>query len=1611
MVVTKTVPRGRGYVGVHRWMVRVALAGMALCLALAHDVVAAAPDPASRGLDLFLHVPPEVSPGAEVPLQVVAYAFPSVTRAVPLPMATLEAQWDPEQVKVAGPSVHATTDAEGRTQLSIPMPPGDEEALPLLVGVRFGAHQRTRTLTIKRGPTAEVDLELPDTRVVPGSTISAYIRATSAQTGLPLVGQRLDLDLVEGDIPLRTQELTTDAGGIVMARVAIPRIDQPVWRWILRAHVPGPHGASAERALTPREETPGMPTLTAEFQPPDSGAQPGDTVPYIVRLRDASGHVLVDHEARVWIGQGSPPPRSDKDQKAWLAASTPATTDAVGEVRRSTAMPTLVKTSGASVSLLVRTEVEGHWLEASASVPVGRPSSSAELFPEAHAVVPGLAQHLLLRVEDGRGRGIAGEFLVTGDGLDARVTTDAQGEADVTWNAPVGVGATRNVGPCAGGVAAAVIVRAATALPGLESHRQPFALCVAIDRDADAIVRADPLLAHPGERVRVTIARAGARRPVSVLATRGGQTLSTWIDAARDAGEIALPADASAGPWELSAASPDGAREARTIGASFFVTPRVLPQVRGTRVGGRAAPGGTIEVVADLGDGHGKPLAGSISAVVIDAHGGGSLDFSSLDERSRLCKDLGVATDRCLEALEGGAAAAPLLRGMLGTEHGTPIAPSNDPGAAASKELSASFNEVLRSLEGAVFEASQSPDKLIDVRRREGGRWVFNPELFTLATDAMQTPPLTPGGELLTLPDLIAVDPQVTFDNVARRVTRLKLFRALLAVRTERRTKQLDPDEPVWKDPNALLRRLVQGGQLTADALLDPWGGTLQFVRSSGPTIPFLTAVHGFELRAPGPDGVVGTADDVRDPFERVVRSGSPYAIALQEDRLVDAKWDMQVSDETVTAWQTLMDELTGTSLGLTGVGEGGGGRGEGIGLGQGFGNGHGRLGGRHSSGISIGDAYWSPPVRTDAQGRVHFSIPLGDVETTWRIAFVGVPDGAFPAASTLDVASDLPLSAQVDTGAAWTEGDLVLARVTIRNRSAKLAHASVTMRADGVAELAADPRAPRGARAIPSPGAERRVTIDVPAGGSADTTVPIFAGKPGQAGLVVATEADGLPGDSVRHAWDVGFAGEERIFTEAGWVEGARTLGLTLDDGYRLRGRPTLVIERGYEGAIADALDSLEPERQRSPSALLDALDAATRIERWAHTRSSPRAHALEGIAHASARRALAHYRALAATSEADFTEKARIRALAGTPSDPRPPPECPPDAEKGLEPLEVEPETSVNVPPCWGAFVANASRLLGAEDDKHGLAAAVIDVHELATALMALAPRPAHAALATNLVSRLRRHVKLDAGGEVVLPGDRAERSLVYAALLRAHAFGQSPATADVLAARLAGLRDATGGYGSPHATLAAVEAILSSQLEGTGTSHVRVRATEDARVAGAAFAGVTLDVGDEASIRVPLPPGLLQVRIESKGPGVLARLDVPLVRLWTHPPPAQASPLKLAMEWPEDATAGNVRVLRVLARQTVYHDRNVDLRIPLPPGVTLASVVGNPGAGGGYVVQLQGVLAVHWAVSEEQTVIEVPLRFGLAGTVRVPEATGTITGATFNPARSPASTIVVR
>ena len=1579
------------------------------------------PDPAARGLDVFVHVAPNAAPGGILELTARAYGFPSVTHAVPLAGATLEIGWDPEELDGAAPppSVHATTDAEGRARLAIEVPKGLPRALALLVAVRHSGHVRTRSVAVARGATASIELHTADLRVVPTSTISAWVRVVGT-AGEPLAGAGVVVSLLEGGVPRFTEKLRTDRGGLVMARVPIPRIDEPVWEWTLRAQAEAPGVRPTELVLRPREENPGTPVLEAAWDEPASGVLPGDRVHFEIRVRDATGQPVIEHPVRYWIGpKGTTPPATDKD---WERLAMRGATDGAGAVLGIRDAPTLVKSAGTSMILIARSTVEGRALERTTAVTVGAASASAQLVPEVPAIVPGLTQRMMLTVLDGHNRGVAGVFTLSADGLATTVTTDARGEAEVTWNAPAGVGATRNVGPCAGGVAAAVVIRPARDIEVLRSQQEPFTLCLPVDRDAAGVVHVVPDVARPGEKIRVTIASArgtpAGSHSVVLRSREHDQATTAWLDARTDGtatGEITVPTNAAAGAWDVSIAQPDGAREARVLGARVLVVPAVAPLVSIKRLGGRATPGGVVDFEAQLTDGHGRGLPGAISAIVVDAFGGGTANVASLDTRTRLCEAIGAGDDRCTAILEREATTEPFRRALLGhgSEHDR-VHPANDPGAHASKELEKAFSAVLHSLEGAVFESTKSPQTLIDARRKQNGRWVMNPELLTLVTDAMEPPPSTPGGEKLVLADLVAVDSQVTFDNVARRVTRLKLFTVLAAVREMRMQKSLDPDEPVFKDPNALLRRLVRDGTLTEDQLLDPWGGTIQYVRSNGPPpAPFLGTVHGFDLRAPGPDGLVGTTDDVRDPFERVVRSGSPYARAMEEDKIVDAKWDMIVSDATVSAWQQLFAELTGRELGfgagglgLSGVGEGGGGHGSGIGLGSVGTLGHGA--GRGSAGVANGDAYWSAPVRTDAEGRVRIAIPLGSAETTWRVAFVGVPDGLSPASTTADIASDLPLSLRIDGGARWVEGDVVETSVLVRNRTDALVHATLETTAEGAAVLDGSTTALR--------------KVDVPAHGARAVRVKLRGASAGEGRVVLTARAPGVPDDVLRHSWEIAPAGEPRVLTQTAWASGDRDLGIVLDHGYRVAGAPRLVLERGYDDAVAGALESLEPESQKSADALVDSLEASVRVQRWALTKDTPRHRALAGIAADSAARAQGRFNVLVKLDDASrgpgngVTWALRVRAGLLTSSGPasvdpkNPEALCPgswADAREHVatrhprigddDALDVEPAPGAAVPPCWGAYVAEASRELGEDADPE----------RIARALMAFAERPHRAAVAASLTDRLRRLVKLSASGDIDGPkndaplADRGRRAMIYAALLRTQLLGNSPATADVLFGKLAALRDASGGYGSSSATVAVVRALLASQLGGHGATRAHVHV---AGKSGSASVDRDVDVSESGFTVVPLPPGTLDVAVHTEGPGLVARFERPVLRMWTRPPPPYESPVGLEVVWPADAGAGGSGTLRLMLRHVLEGSIEIDTKVPLPPGVTL----GAPVTG---VAQVQGVLTVRQSVHRSGSVIEIPMRFGLAGKVTVPEATARITRSSSGVATAPARHLTIR
>ena len=204
---------------------------LALAASAPSDATSAAPDPAARGIDVFLHAPNEAAPGAILPVDIEALGFPTVVTLVPLAGASFEAGWDPESLGpdavAAPPSVRAVADAGGRARLDVPMPPGDPRALKLLVAVRSGDHERTRTIEVRRARPYEVSLHVPDPRVVPGGETSAWVLVTQSSSGAPVASTPVVVELCEGGVPRKAISLVTDAAGTAVARVPIPASDDP----------------------------------------------------------------------------------------------------------------------------------------------------------------------------------------------------------------------------------------------------------------------------------------------------------------------------------------------------------------------------------------------------------------------------------------------------------------------------------------------------------------------------------------------------------------------------------------------------------------------------------------------------------------------------------------------------------------------------------------------------------------------------------------------------------------------------------------------------------------------------------------------------------------------------------------------------------------------------------------------------------------------------------------------------------------------------------------------------------------------------------------------------------------------------------------------------------------------------------------------------------------------------------------------------------------------------------------------------------------------------------------------------------------------------------------
>ncbi|HET6147256.1 MAG TPA: alpha-2-macroglobulin family protein [Polyangia bacterium] len=1620
--------------------------------------VAAARDPAARGLDLFVHVPSRATAGARLAVQLRVFGFPTVATLAPLAGARVEAAWDPESLDVhaaaAPPVVTATCDGAGRAHLEVAVPHGRGIAR-LLLSARWADHQRTREVNVVRLAARQIDLRVSDTAVVPGGSVSAWLFVRDLATGQAAADVPVDLSLREGSVARFSRRLITDRAGMAAALVPVPFTDDSDWKWTLNARTAvGDDDDLVSAELRVRDETPSAPEMSVRWA--QRAAAPGTRATFRVEARDGTHAPMARLPVRYWVGpRGTEAPQ---EEAAWQRASTAAVTDIAGAVTVTVDTPATISRRGSSLNVVARAEIGGHPLSGNDTLALQVPRPTLRLVAEHGALVPGQPQHLFLHAAQGE-QPIGGEFALEGHGLAARLRTNARGWGETLWNVPREIGATvpGDAGTgCAGEVAATVHIRALAPIAGLAAHPRPFDVCVTVERDAVAAVRPARPLVRAGEDlpVRLIGGRAGApaSRSSVVLAAPGDvSSTSAWLDDVAGGGKVRVP-DLAHGLWTISAAQSldrerSGARGAtpaaevpapdasssrseegesaspgaalsderrRLLPGSVLVVPRVLPLLQVTRApGGRAAPGGSVDLDADLSDGHGQPLTGSVGAVVIDKQGGAHPEnLLALDTRRALVAPLGIADEDATTFLDGDGGHDVERWAALAQASPVALRPVFDPAATVDAEIDKVFGAIVRSLEGGVFESSGDPQRLADVRIRQGNGFVLNPEMLTLTTDAMSTPPTTPGGEPWRLADLMAIDRQVSYDNVARRVTRLKLLRVLESVRAHFYENRLGPDEPMLRDPNALLRRLVRSRVLEPADLLDPWAHNLRFVRSGEARVPFLSLVPGYRLLSAGRDGRYGTADDIRDPFQRVLASRTPYARAVEEDRIVDARWDMRVGDETVEAWKKTLEELTGSALGDKESGQGYGSGTGGLG-GVGTGSGGGGTG-RASFGVELGPAIWLPPARTDQHGHVRLTIPLPGGETTWQVLLVAVADQGSPAVTSVDVPVALPLSLAVDTGASWIAGDQVGVSIAVRNRTDRALAASLRIAASGAAALVE----PAGAIRV----------VQVPAGSSATVIAMMRATAPGSAALDVGVSAPGAAPDAVRHQWLIKPAGERSWLTSALWLDREATIALPAGDagGAIADGPGRLVLERGLAPALDAALDSLRPDRLVGVRALADALEVAGRVRSWAIARGGA-GDALAVGAHELAGRVAARLdlhpggkRSHATEIEEPLRARARLwQAAAAGPApalgasgadagrrDSAERGQCPPSSvatmPAQLDWLELAPAAGGGAEPaCWAAFVTSALQRLAASSDPLWLARAVLAVRD----------RPGQAIVAGALADRLRAAAPVRSDGALVLPAaqasDRAARAIVMAALTRARKLGTVDATVAAAAARvwprLLAERDPAGGYGSAQATRIVVAALL--EADPAVVARTTIRWSEIGRDGRAGVEG-SVTLAASGSTTIALPPTATGVHVESSAPGVLARVERLALRPFGRPLDPTASPLHFEIDPPRAAAAESTSLLQISLRHDLGRGAAVVARIPLPPGAALAERVDD-------IRQVQGALYLRATLDSDPLprVIAVPVRFALSGTVTWPEATARIDDDELPTARAPARPLVIR
>lgn len=867
-------------------------------------------DGAHVGYEIALSGNPSTERGADLVLTGIAYEVEGLATLRATAGLEIEAQVyayqasDGSQYSVVSSTSRSTAGGEFDVRLAVPEETLSSPYVELRVH-RPGQPGRTFQYPLSQLASRVATVMTDRTRYEPGETVHVLALVRRTRDLAPVSQRPIQLDVLDPSYTaFLERELTTGSSGAVHTEVEIPDSAVPGSYQIRVSFDPASAPVVRNIEVFQRTVERVMATMTLD----QDVVGPGEHLTGSVRVTTPSGAPIRGAEVELHVGRGS-------------GEVTHLVTDAAGIAHIDTTAPSFLSGEVSVETAFARiTHPAYGTITASAGYTLSRTRWLVSAVPEAGGLVPEVDSQLYLTVNDARGRPItAGATLdIVGLGVPGgrqHLTVDAHGVAIATVRLPRGAAARLSGGDCAGrGVSTTFDVEVGTTPPISAS------VCAAVSLEAEVLVRVRAPIASPGSRIDVDLLRRPSASGHGVLleVVYGSRAVATtWVAGSASSAQLTLPAGLQ-GVMSIRArpvSSADARAPVDQPGATLFgvgssaavlvrpadafslsVTPdRALHAVREHAQVSVATSGAPTQTWVTLVardeaqlDGEGDYAVEWILGELREAVRAGP--GSTHDRFVRAALAAGVSQD------DGETHAPPLVTQPWDDSsryYGSGEGVLRDPIAIREELIRRGIGTAMAALEGQVQQLASDQEVRDQVTHTSGRHVDFSPDVIAWMVSQGAIDPgsvTTLGGQPMTAAMLTQVDASFTFDNVARRVARARLVRLLVSLSSltnadDAAAMRASAGAP----PDRWLSLLVQLGMLEPDALVDPWGHAFVMRRVTGrhPAVVVSERAVDWELSSPGPDGVAGNGDDVRDPFARVVPRGTPYAVVSGEDALM----------------------------------------------------------------------------------------------------------------------------------------------------------------------------------------------------------------------------------------------------------------------------------------------------------------------------------------------------------------------------------------------------------------------------------------------------------------------------------------------------------------------------------------------------------------------------------------------------------------------------------------------------------------------------------------------------------------------------------------------------